>query len=145
MKVIVVSVLMHVGLAFVAGVITVANIVIQEDAQFEEPPSIEEVEPPKEVKIQIKQQQQPKMQAQNLKMRPVANIAVANVDVNLPDMGESFTVSAGLGGIGGGSLLGATSGSIGMGLSNVSVFGLKPRAERILFVIDTNRQMLTDE
>ena len=43
MKVIVVSVLMHVGLAFVAGVITVANIVIQEDAQFEEPPSIEEV------------------------------------------------------------------------------------------------------
>ena len=145
MKVIVVSVLMHVGLAFVAGVITVANIVIQEDAQFEEPPSIEEVEPPKEVKIQIKQQQQPKMQAQNLKMRPVANIAVANVDVNLPDMGESFSVSAGLGGIGGGSLLGATSGSIGMGLSNVSVFGLKTRAERILFVIDTNRQMLTDE
>ena len=145
MKVIVVSVLVHVVFAFVAGVITVANIVIQEEAQFEEPPAVEEVEPPKEVKVQIKPQQTPKMQSQNLKMRPVANIAVANVNVNLPDMGDSFTVSAGLGGMGGGSLLGSTRGSIGMGLSNVSVFGLKARAERILFVIDTNRQMLTDK
>ena len=146
MKVIVVSVLVHVVLAFVAGVITVANIVIQEETQFEEPPAVEEVEPPKEVKVQIKQQQAPKMQSQSLAMRPVANIAVANVDVNLPDMADSFTVSEGLGGIGsGGSLLGGTSGSIGMGISNVSVFGLKTRAERILFVIDTNRQMVTDK
>jgi len=126
-------------------VITIANIAIQEDAQFEEPPAVEEVEPPKEVKVQIKQQQTPKMQSQNLKMRPVANIAVANVDVNLPDMDDSFTVSAGLGGMGGASLLGSSRGSIGMGVSNVNVFGLKARAERILFVIDTNRQMVTDK
>lgn len=145
MKVIVVSVLMHVVFAFFAGVITIANIAIQEDAQFEEPPAVEEVEPPKEVKVQIKQQQTPKMQSQNLKMRPVANIAVANVDVNLPDMGDSFTVSARLGGMGGASLLGSSRGSIGMGVSNVNVFGLKARAERILFVIDTNRQMVTDK
>jgi len=146
MKVIVVSVLVHVVFAFVAGVITVANIVIQEDAQFEEPPAVEEVEPPKEVKVQIKPQQTPKMQSQNLKMRPVANIAVANTDVNLPDMADSFTVSAGLGGIGSGvSLLGGSSGSVGIGLSNISVFGLKTRAERILFVVDTNRQMVTDK
>lgn len=32
-----------------------------------------------------------------------------------------------------------------MGLSDISVFGLKTRAERILFVIDTNRRMVTDE
>ena len=146
MKVIVVSVLVHVVFAFVAGVITVANIVIQEEAQFEEPPAVEEVEPPKEVKVQIKQQQAPKMQSQSLTMRPVDNIAVANVNVTLPDMAGSFTVSEGLGGIGGGgSLLGGTSGSIGMGISNVNVFGLKARAERILFVIDTNRQMVTDK
>ena len=146
MKVIVISVGIHVIAGFIAGIITVANIVIQEDAQFEEPPAVEEVEPPQEVKVQIKQQQAPKMQSQSLTMRPVDNIAVASVDVNLPNMGDSFTVSEGLGGIGGGgSLLGGTSGSIGMGLSNVSVFGLKTRAERILFVIDTNRQMVTDK
>ena len=50
-----------------------------------------------------------------------------------------------VGGIGGGSLLGGTSGSIGLGMSNVSVFGLKARSDRILFVIDTNRQMVTDK
>jgi hypothetical protein len=63
-------------------------------------------------------------------MRPVANIAVANVGVNLPDMEQNFSVNAGLGGMGGmggmggGSLLGGTRGNIGMGLSDVSVFGL---------------------
>lgn len=101
MKVIVISVGIHIIAGFIAGVITVANIVIQEDAQFEEPPAVEEVEPPKEVKVQIQQSAPKNMQSQSLTMRPVANIAVANVDVNLPDMADSFTVSAGLGGIGG--------------------------------------------
>ena len=146
MKVIIVSVVVHIVVGFILGGITIVNIIIPDDAQFEEPPAIEEVEPPKEVKVRIKQQAAPQnQQPQSLTMRPVANIAVANVDVNLPDMGDSFTVSAGLGGIGGGSLLGGTSGSIGLGVSNVSVFGLKTRAERILFVIDTNRQMVTDK
>lgn len=45
----------------------------------------------------------------------------------------------------GGSLFGGTRGNIGMGLSDVSVFGLKSRAERILFVIDANRHMVTDQ
>ena len=35
-------------------------------------------------------------------------------------------------------------GTLGIGMSDISVFGLKTRAERILFVIDANRQMLTD-
>ena len=145
MKVIVISVGIHVIAGFIAGIITVAKIVIQEDAQFEEPPAVVEEEPPPPVKVQIKPQQPKQQQAQRLTMRPVANIAVAQVDVNLPDMDQSFTVSAGLGGMGGGSLLGGTRGSIGMGLSDVSVFGLKTRAERILFVIDANRQMVTDK
>lgn len=145
MKVIVISVGMHVIAAFIAGIITVANIVIQEDAQFEEPPAVVEEVPPEPVKVQIKPQQPKQQQAQRLTMRPVANIAVANVDVNLPDMEQNFTVSAGLGGMGGGSLLGGTRGNIGMGLSDVSVFGLKTRAERILFVIDANRHMVTDK
>jgi hypothetical protein len=81
-------------------VITIASIAIQEDAQFEELPAVEEIEPPKELKVQIKQQHASKMQSQSLTMRSVANIAVASVDVNLPDMGDSFTLSEGLGGIG---------------------------------------------
>lgn len=145
MKVIVISVGIHVIAGFIAGIITVASIVIQEDTQFEEPPATVEEEPPPEVKIQIKLQPPKHKQTQRLTMRPVANIAVAQIDVNLPSMDQNFTVSAGLGGVGRGSLLGVTRANIGLGLSDVSVFGLKTRAERILFVIDANRQMVTDE
>ncbi len=146
MKVIVISVAIHLLAGFILGGITIYKFVVPSEAQFEEPPAVVEEEPPPPVKVQIKPQQ-PKQSSlsQSLTMRPVANIAVAQVDVNLPSMEQNFTVSAGLGGMGGGSLLGGTRGSIGMGLSDVSVFGLKTRAERILFVIDANRQMVTDK
>jgi hypothetical protein len=145
MKVIFISVAIHLLAGLILGSITIYKHVAPSEAQFEEPPPIDQEEPPPPVKIQIKPQQPKEQQAQRLSMRPVANIAVPNVDVNLPNMDQSFTISTGLGGIGGGSLLGGTSGSLGLGMSNVSVFGLKTRAERILFVIDANRHMVTDQ
>ncbi len=146
MKVIVISVAIHLLAGLILGSYIVVKAVIPSEAQFEEPPAVVEEVPPEPVKVQIKPQQPKQQQAKSLSMRPVANIAVANVDVNLPDMDQSFTVSSGFGGLGtGGSLLGNTSGSLGLGLSDVSVFGLKTRAERILFVIDANRQMVTDK
>ncbi|MDG1301769.1 MAG: hypothetical protein P8R37_09305 [Opitutae bacterium] len=144
-KVIFISVAFHLLAGLILGSYIVVKAVLPSEAQFEEPPVVEQEEPPPPVKVQIKPQQPKQQQAQRLSMRPVANIAVANVDINLPDMDQSFTVSSGLGGMGGGSLLGGTRGNIGMGLSDVSVFGLKTRAERILFVIDANRQMVTDK
>ena len=134
----------HAVALFILGSITVYKYIIPDEAQFEEPSPVIEEQPPPEVKIEIKQQP-PKQQAmQSLRMKQVGNIAVSAVDVNLPNMQESFTVSAGMGGFGGGSLLGGTRGTLGIGMSDISVFGLKTRAERILFVIDANRQMLTD-
>ncbi|WP_162027103.1 MULTISPECIES: hypothetical protein [unclassified Lentimonas] len=135
MKVILISVVLHVGAAFVAGVIKVATIVIQEDTQFEEPPVIVEKEPPPPVKVKIKPPP-PKQQPRALSMRPIANIAIDNVDVDLPDMDDSFTVSAGLGGIGGGNLLGG-SGGMGLGLKmpEINFFGAKSSGEKIAFVV----------
>jgi hypothetical protein len=134
----------HAVALFILGSITVYKYIVPDEAQFEEPSPVVEEQPPPEVKIEIKQQP-PKQQAmQSLRMKQVGNIAVSAVDVNLPNMQESFTVSAGMGGFGSGSLLGGTSGTLGIGMSDISVFGLKTRAERILFVIDANSQMLTD-
>lgn len=134
----------HAVALFILGSITVYKYIIPDEAQFEEPSPVAEEQPPPEVKIEIKQQP-PKQQAmQSLRMKQVGNIAVSAVDVNLPNMQESFTVSAGMGGFGGGSLLGGTRGTLGIGMSDINVFGLKTRAERILFVIDANSQMLTD-
>jgi hypothetical protein len=147
MKVIIVSIGLHAILGLVAGVITIATHVIQEETQFDEPPAIQEEVLPADVKVQIKPpapaQQKPALS--NLKIRQVGNIAVKDVSVDLPSMNDTFTISTGLGGISGGNLLGGARGTIGMGISNVSVFGLKTRAERILFVIDTNRHMVTDK
>ena len=134
----------HAVALFILGSITVYKYIVPDEAQFEEPSPAVEEQPPPEVKIEIKQQP-PKQQAmQSLRMKQVGNIAVSAVDVNLPNMQESFTVSAGMGGFGSGSLLGGTRGTLGIGMSDISVFGLKTRAERILFVIDANSQMLTD-
>ena len=144
LNVLLISLGVHEFALFILGSITVYKYIIPDEAQFEEPSPVAEEQPPPEVKIEIKQQP-PKQQAmQSLRMKQVGNIAVSAVDVNLPNMQESFTVSAGMGGFGGGSLLGGTRGTLGIGMSDISVFGLKTRAERILFVIDANRQMLTD-
>jgi len=136
----------HALALFALGSIAIYKYIIPDEAQFEEPPAVVEEVPPPDVKVEIKPQAAPQQQAtQSPRMKQVGNIAVSAVDVNLPSMEQSFTVSAGLGGFGGGSLLGGTSGSIGIGVSDVSVFGLKTKAERILFVIDANRQMVTDK
>jgi hypothetical protein len=136
----------HALALFVLGGITIYKYIIPDEAQFEEPPAMVEEQPPPDVKVEIKPQAAPQQQAmQGLSMKQVGNIAVSAVDVALPSMEQSFTVSAGLGGFGSGALLGGTRGSIGIGMSDVSVFGLKTRAERILFVIDANRHMVTDK
>lgn len=129
LKVIIISVLVHVVAAFVAGVVTIATHVMQEDAQFEEPPAVQEEEPPKEVKVVIKPQR-PKqaMPMSHLQMRPVANISVAAVDVDLPSMGDSFTVSAGLGNGGGRLNLGNMVGAV-MRFPDIKGFGTTKKVE----------------
>ena len=134
----------HVVALFILGSITVYKYIMPDEAQFEEPSPVVEEQPPPQVKVEIKQQPPMKQAMHGLRMKQVGNIAVSAVDVNLPNMQESFTVSAGMGGFGGGSLLGGTRGTLGIGISDISIFGLKTRAERILFVIDANSQMLTD-
>ncbi len=143
-RIISISVVIHIIAGFIAGVVTLATYVLQEDAQFEEPPAVVE-ETPKEVKVEIRPQQ-PKIQPMNqLRMRPVANIAIADVAVDLPSVGQTFTVSAGLGGFGRGNLLaGGARGRISLGVSDVNVFGLKARAEKILFIVEANRRMVYD-
>ena len=136
----------HLLALLILGGITIVKYVIPDEAAFEEPPAIEEEKPPPPVKVEIKQRPaQLDQSLANLRMKQVGNIAVANVAVDLPSMQESFTVSAGLGGFRSNSVLAATRGSLNMGMSDVSVFGLKARAERIIFFIDAGAHMMTDD
>lgn len=159
MKVIVISVGLHVIVGFIAGIIKVATIVAQQEAQFEVPPAVVEEELPVPVNMAIQLQKPIPPQIQNLSTNKVGEIRVSKISVVLPNMEQNFTVSAGLGNVNGGGGLGNVNGgsgllggllggireSISMGMSDVSVFGLKTRAERILFVIDTHAQMVSDK
>ncbi|MGZ0654133.1 hypothetical protein ACWPKS_00855 [Coraliomargarita sp. W4R72] len=145
LNVLLISVGIHVVALLILGSVTVYRYIIPDQARFEEPAIKEEEEIPTDVTVEIKLQPAPQLEsAHNLRMKQVGNIAVNPVALDLPNMGESFTMSNAIGNFSGSVRLGGTSGSIGIGMSDVSVFGLKTRAERILFVIDANRQMVTD-
>ena len=146
LNVLVISGLVHLVAGLILGGITIVKYVVPDDTEFDEPPPTREEKPPPDVKVEVKPQ--PAKQNQpldNLRMKQVGDISISDIDVDLPSMDESFTVSSGIGGVGGGALLGVASGRIGLGMSDISVFGLKSRAERVLFVIEAGREMVVDE
>lgn len=144
-RVIIVSVLLHVVFGFIAGFITIASHLKSEDTSFEVPPVSETEELPKETKVRISPPQPKDLMPRDLKIQQIGNITVDQLDVDLPTMSDDFTVSGGLGGSVSGNLLGGARGNIGLGVSDINVFGLKTRAEKVLFLVDTHRRMLTDE
>jgi hypothetical protein len=145
LNVLIISLLVHLGALIILGGITIVKFVIPDEAQFEEPPAAQEEQPPPETKVKIKPEAAPEKQPlDNLRMKQIGNIAVPDVG-DLPGMEDSFTVSDGLGGFSGGGVLGGAAGRIGIGMSDISVFGLKSRAERVLFVIDASDGMLIDK
>lgn len=137
----------HILGGLILGGLTIVKYVIPDEAKFEAPPEIEAEPPEPEVKIEVAPRPaQISSNLNNLKLQEVRNIAVSNLDLNMPNMSDSFTVSVGVSGLGrgGGSLLGGSTGNLQLGLSDVSVFGLKTKAERILFVIDAGGNMAID-
>ncbi len=140
-----ISAAVHVVALVIFGGYTVYRYVISPGAQFDEPPpSIEEAPPPASVEVAI---QRPRASSElprgELRMQTVGNIAVAAVASDVPTMRESFVVAdAGMGGLAGARLGGSA--NLGLGISDISVFGVRDQGERILFVIDAGRNMVVD-
>lgn len=103
--VIVISGAIHVVLGLVLGGITIVEYILDDKPEFESPDPIVQEEPPPPVEVKIKLDKQ-KLETEPLKMKSVAQITVDQIDVNLPDMADSFTVSAGVAGGGSGNMLG---------------------------------------
>ena len=140
------SAVLQIGLLILAGGYIVYESVIKDDVQFDEPPPERVEEPPPEnVEIQI-QRQPPRMNMtqRSLKIKSVGNISVASVASEVITGNESFTIASGeVGGVGNLSIGGGAS-RLGLGMSEINVFGLKDTGERILFLIDADRDMLSD-
>ncbi|MFP4166124.1 MAG: hypothetical protein ACLFUF_03035, partial [Opitutales bacterium] len=138
----------HVLLLLLLGGLTIYEYIIPDEAEFDEPPEIEETEPPPEREVEIEPQTASQDQPlQQLQMQDIGNIAISDVNLDLPEMQDSFTVSTGLeGGLQGSSLLGGSDArGVDLGMSDVNVFGLKTQAERILFLINAGPEMVVDE
>lgn len=134
----------HVVALVIFGGYTVYQYVISPPAQFEEPPpSIEEAPPPASVEVAIQRPRASDLPRGELRMQTVGSIAVAAVATDIPAMRESFVVAdAGMAGLAGARLGGSA--SLGLGISDISVFGVRDQGERILFVIDAGRNMVVD-
>lgn len=137
----------HVLAIVILGGITVVRYYLPEETQFEEPPEVQEELPPPEVSVDVKPPPRPMDNLQNLRMRPVSQMAVAAVDIDLPDSSDgAFTVSAGLGSFRGGvNLGGGASGRIRLNMDAQKFFGMNTRAERIFFLVNAGKQMVTDD
>ena len=147
-NVLIVSAIVHLLIGLVLGGIKVVSYIIPDNAHFDEPPAVTEEELPPDVKVEIKPSPRTTLKGSNdLKTRQVGSIAVASIAVDLPTMDDSFTIrTRDVGNFGGASnIIGSGRGQLDFGTSQVNVFGIKAKAERILFVIDTNRQMVTDK
>lgn len=112
------SVVFHAILALILGGIVISNTIGLNDSDFEAPEAVEIEEPLPEVKIEIKPQ---KMQSAPLQMKTLAQIKVDDVDIDLPDISDTFTVSSGLGSVSG---RGLNLGNIGMRFPDISGFGI---------------------
>ena len=90
MKIIFISVALHIVAGFVAGIIKVATIIAQPDAQFEVPPAVVEEELPVPVNMAIQLQKPIPPQIQNLSTNKVGEIRVSKGSVVLPNMEQNF-------------------------------------------------------
>lgn len=148
-QVLVISVVLHLAFLLGFGGYTVYKHVQRSDTQFEqaEQSVVEAPAPPQDVEVVIQrpQQQVPQTAMRELRVQQVGNIAVAAVAADVPNMQESFSVSSGMGDSLSNINLGAVSGGLGLGMSELNVFGVKDKGERILFLVDAGRNMLADD
>lgn len=156
LQVLVVSAAIHLLFLIGFGSYTVYKHVQRTETQFEQaPPPVEApAPPPQNVEVLIQRpppQQAPQPAMRELRVQQVGNIAVAAVTANVPNMQESFSVASGsglAGGMGdgiGGMNVSDVAGNLGLGMSELNVFGISDKGERILFMIDAGRNMLTDD
>jgi len=150
-----ISIAIHVLIIVFAGSIVAYEYIKRQDAAFEgqnvNRPKLERRQLQMPVKVQNlqKKSRRPKV---NTRMTSASKSALALPDMSALGMGlgkdgDAFG-AAGAGGDGGAarelSSMGAA-GSLGFGVSSVNFFGAKSKGEKIVFIVDTTKSMVTDE
>ncbi|HMP91068.1 MAG TPA: hypothetical protein PJ991_12765 [Kiritimatiellia bacterium] len=151
-KVIVLSLLLHVGLILLASPLVLYSYFFKREVNFEPPPEVERtIEPRKlEYKVHVQETQkrsgrpqvQPRLTADRLSelSLPDLKIEVAPIkNQNIPRM-----VNFASAGIGTGLGDGQGNEGLSLGQSSVNFFGVRARGERVFILVDVSTSMLED-
>jgi hypothetical protein len=137
----IITIAIHAILLLIAGTFVAVTVVQRSETKFEGKQIVHPKMKLKKLQVPVKIEQQVKRQTPSLSQRVTANtrINTKSTDFKMPEV-------AGFGTGSGVDLSGAAlGGSLGFASTQINVFGLKSSGEKILFVLDTNRNMLIDE
>lgn len=137
----IITIAIHAILLLIAGTFVAVTVVQRSETKFEGKQIVHPKMKLKKLQVPVKIEQQVKRQTPSLSQRVTANtrISTKSTDFKMPEV-------AGFGTGSGVDLSGAAlGGSLGFASTQINVFGLKSSGEKILFVLDTNRNMLIDE
>lgn len=122
------------------GSYVVTRTILEDEAEFKAPPSVEKVDhAPKEQKVRVERQQ--KRSSKLTKRIQISNPNTVNtpeVKINLP---ASFTSGGGISTISDKQI----NANMKIAISTVNLFGLSAKAEKILVCIDASPYLMTDE
>lgn len=144
-EVLVGSLILHLVAGILLGGLVIYQMSAPPEPEFEPPPEIEVVEPQKlEYKVKMKQQQKnsAKPRQQRIQVQTITDIPVPNIDIDVPAVDSKVAVGTGTGG-GTGTGMG-DGGGLGLGQTAVNFFGIKSGGEKVYFVVDASKFMLTD-
>lgn len=145
LEILAISAVAHLAILILFGGYTVYRYVIPSAADFEEPPPmVEETPPPTSVEVSIQRPRSANLPSRDIAVQAVGSIAVQSVPTAVMGFEESFVIGDTRSTSGISSLRMGAASSIGLGISEISVFGVRDSGERILFAVDAGRNMLLD-
>ncbi|MFV0337476.1 MAG: hypothetical protein ACK5LK_04440 [Chthoniobacterales bacterium] len=144
---------LHVLIITVFGSLVIFRHLFKNEVTFEAAPEFQKrIDPQKlqhKVKVQKQQQKsgrprvQPRLQANRISEYSLPKIDIDPEKIKNPV--KSNLPSIGASGLGSGTMGGRGSGGLGIGMSQVSFFGIKARVEKVAIIFDLSSSMIADE
>ncbi len=136
----IISIAIHVILFFVAGAFVAVNVMQRSETKFQGKQIVRPKMKIKKLQVPVKIEQKIRQQAPTLSNQQrvqATQVKTKSVDFKMPEM-TGFGNGVAISGKG-------FEGSLGFATSQLNVFGLKSSAEKVVFILSTEPDMLTDD
>jgi hypothetical protein len=136
----IITIVIHVLILVAAATFVAVTVVQRSETKFEGKQIVRPKMKLKKLQVPVKIDKNTRQQSKvSQRVTSAARVTTKSVDFKMPEM-------TGLGGGAGVDLSGfSLGGSLGFASTQINVFGLKSTGEKIVFILDTSRNMLIDE